>query len=239
MKTRLPLLWPMLAMAIATGTDAARAELPTAVVFGGAQAGPRNDFAYLGMVQPLPGAELGRGYYAKAILSRLSYRYDSSDSGPTTEVGARGPGIEIGAGHAWKHERSTFDLSATVGYRNLDVTPFVPSRQESGSVLTLNPQLSTLTRLTDTVSADLIANYAIGLGSSWARARVGAQPSGSWRAGIEAIFLDGRTYQTRQQGVFLSLPLDASSAVEISVGRSKPRDDAAGTYVAVGFSFTF
>lgn len=239
MRTKQSLLWPMLALALSASTDAARAELPTAVVFGGAQAGPRNDFAYLGMVQPLPGAELGRGLYAKAVLSRLGYRYDSADNGPVTEVSARGPGIEIGGGHAWKHERSTIDLSATVGYRNLDVTPFVPSRQESGSVLTLNPQLSASTRLTDTVSTDLIANYAIGLGSSWARARVGTQPSGSWRAGVEAIFLDGRTYQTRQQGVFLSLPLDASSAVEISVGRSKPRDDAAGTYVAVGFSFTF
>lgn len=233
------LLRSAFAFGIVTLCTAAHAELPTAVAFGGAQAGPRNDYAYLGMIQPLPGAELGRGYYAKAILSRLSYRYDSSDSGPVTEVGARGPGIEIGAGHAWKHERSTVDLSATVGYRNLDVTPFVPSRQEAGSVLTLNPQLSASTRLTDTVSADLIANYAIGLGSSWARTRVGTQPSGSWRAGIEAIFLDGRNYQTRQQGVFVSLPLDASSAIELSVGRSKQRDDNAGTYVAIGFSFTF
>lgn len=239
MKTRTPLLWPALALGLATCGAAAHAELPTAVAFGGAQAGPRNDYAYLGMIQPLPGAELGRGLYAKAVLSRLGYRYDSADNGPVTEVNARGPGIEIGAGYTWKHEHSNIDLSATVGYRNLDVTPFVPSRQESGSVLTLNPQLSALTQLTDNVSADLIANYAIGLGSSWARARVGTQPSGNWRAGVEAIFLDGRTYQTRQQGIFLSLPLDASSALEISVGRSKPGDDAAGTYVAVGFSFTF
>lgn len=227
------------ALALSMGPGTALAEYPTAVMFGGAQIGPRNDYAYLGMIQPLPGAELGLGPYAKAVLSWLDYRYDSGESGPATEIKSRGPGIEVGAGYAWRHERGTLDLSATLGYRDLQVTPFVPSRQESGSVLTLNPQLSVSTRMTDSVSADLIANHAIGLGSSWARARVGTQPSGSWRAGVEAIFLDGRNYQTRQQGVFLSLPLDATTSFEISVGRSRPRDDAAGTYVAVGFSRMF
>lgn len=239
MTTKQSLLWSALALLLAASADAARAELPAAVAFVGAQVGPRNDYAYLGMIQPLPGAELGRGPYAKAILSRLSYRYDSTENGPLAEINAHGPGIELGAGHAWKYERSAIDLSATIGYRRLSVTPFVPREQEAGSVLTLNPQLSASTRVTDSVSADLIANYAIGLGSSWVRTRIGTQPSGSWRAGVEAIFLDGRNYQTRQQGVFLSLPLDASTAVEISAGRSKPRDDDAGTYVAVGFSFTF
>lgn len=239
MTTKKTLTETAVVLALSAASGAALAELPTAVMFGGAQAGPRNDYAYLGMIQPLPGSELGLGPYAKAVFSWLDYRYDSSDAGPVTEVRSRGPGIDVGAGYAWRYERGTLDLSATLGYRDLQVTPFVPSRQESGSVLTLNPQLSASTRLTDSVSADLIANHAIGLGSSWARARVGTQPSGSWRAGVEAIFLDGRNYRTRQQGVFLSLPLDGATSFEISVGRSKPRDDAAGTYVAVGFARTF
>lgn len=239
MTTKTSLLKTAAALVLSMGPGTALAEYPTAVLFGGAQAGPRNDYAYLGMIQPLPGAELGLGPYAKAVFSWLDYRYDSSEAGPATEVNSRGPGIEVGAGYAWRHERGTLDLSATLGYRDLRVTPFVPAAQEAGSVLTLNPQLSTTARLTDRVTAELIANHAIGLGSSWARARVGTRPSGSWRIGVEAIFLDGRNYQTRQQGVFLSLPLDASTSFEISAGRSKPRDDAAGTYVAAGFARTF
>jgi hypothetical protein len=239
MNTKMTLWQTAVVFGLSAASAGALAELPTAVVFGGAQAGPRNDFAYLGMIQPLPGAQLGQGVYGKAMLSWLDYRYGSSETGPITEVRSRGTGIEFGAGYAWRYGRGTVDLSATAGYRDLRVTPFVPQGQEAGSVLTLNPQVSASIRLNDRVSADLIANHAIGLGHSWARTRLGMQPSGSWRAGIEAIFLDGRNYQTRQHGVFFSLPLDAVRSLEFSIGRSEPRGEATGTYVAAGFAFTF
>ena len=239
MNAKMTLLQTAIVLGLSTASAVALAELPMAVVFGGAQAGPRNDFAYLGMIQPLPGTQLGNGAYGKAMLSWLDYRYDSDEAGPLTEVRSRGPGIEFGAGYAWRYGRGTVDLSATAGYRDLRVAPFVPRRQEVGSVLTLNPQLSASIQLNDRVSADLIANHAIGLGSSWARTRLGMQPSGSWRAGMEAIFLHGRNYQTRQHGVFISVPLDARRSLEFSIGRSEPRGEATGTYLAAGVAFTF
>lgn len=227
------------ALALIASVSSSRAETPANVMFGGTQGSSRSAYTYVGAIAPLQGAELGRGLYGKAVASWLDYRYDSSEQGPSTEIHARGAGVELGAGYAWRLERGTVDLSATVGYRDLRVTPYAPTDQKSGGVLTLNPQLAASTRLSEAVDGDLIANYAIGLGSSWARARIGAKPSGSWRAGVEAIFVDGPNYSIRQQGVFMSVPVDAVTAIEFSIGRSKPRDDDAATYVGIGFSRSF
>ncbi len=227
------------ALALMLAMPLSHAESPTNVMFAGINGSSRSGYAYLGAITPMQGAELGMGPYGKAVLSWLNYRYNSSELGPVTEIDASGPGLELGGGYAWRDERGTLDLSATVGYRNLHVTPFVPADQKSGSVLTLNPQLAASTRLGSTADADLIANYSIGLGSSWARARIGTKPSGSWRAGVEAIFLDGRNYSIRQQGVFVSMPVDAGTAIEFSVGRSKPRDDNASAYAGIAFVRTF
>lgn len=232
-----PLGAPALALMLAL--PCAHAESPMNVMFGGAQGSSRSGYTYLGAIAPMQGAEPGLGPYAKAVVSWLNYRYDSSELGSLTRIDASGPGLELGAGHAWRHERGTLDLSATLGYRNLHVTPFVPADQKSGSVLTLNPQLAASARLGSTTDADLIANYAIGLGSSWVRARVGARPYGSWRAGVEAIFVDGRNYGIRQQGVFLSMPVDAGMSIEFSLGRAKPRDDNASVYAGIAFVRNF
>ena len=227
------------ALALMLSLSTAHAESPVNVMFAGTQGSPRSSYAYLGAIAPMEGAELGRGAYSKAVLSWLDYRYNSNERGPQTEINARGAGLELGVGYAWRYERSTFDLSATLGYRDLRVTPFAPADQKSGGVLTLNPQVAASTRLTDTVDADLMANYSFGLRSSWARARIGAKPSGSWRAGIEATILDGPNYSIRQQGVFISLPVDAVTSLEFTVGRAKPRDDDASTYVGIGFARSF
>ena len=227
------------ALALVLAMPLSHAESPTNVMFGGTQASSRSGYTYLGAIAPMQGSELGLGAYGKAIVSWLNYRYNSSELGPVTEIDTSGAGIEAGAGYAWRDERGTLDLSATIGYRDLHVTPFVPANQKSGGVLTLNPQLAASTRLGSTADADLIANYAIGLGSSWARARIGTRPSGTWRAGVEAVFLDGRNYSIRQQGVFLSLPIDAGMAIEFIVGRSKPRDDNASAYAGIAFSRNF
>lgn len=215
------------------------AESPANVMFGGSQGSGSSSYTYLGAMTPIASAEPGMGPYAKVILSWLDYRYGSSERSTLSEINARGAGLELGAGYAWRYERGSIDLSATVGYRDLRVTPFAPKDQKSGSVLTLNPQIYASTPLSDKTDADLIANYAIGLGSSWARARVGAKPSGSWRAGLEAIFLDGPNYRIRQQGVFVSLPVDALTSLEFTLGRAKPQDSSASTYVGIGFARSF
>jgi len=232
-------LLPASALLSILALNSARAESPPNVMFGGIQGSARSAYTYLGAITPIAGAELGMGPYGKALISWLDYRYDSSELGPVTEINARGPGLELGGGYAWRFERGTVDLSATIGYRDLRVTPFIPTDQKSGGVLTLNPQVAASTRLSDAMDADLLANYSIGLGSSWARTRIGAKPAGSWRAGVEAIFVDGSNYSTRQQGVFVSLPIDTTTSLEFSVGRAKSSGETASTYAGFAFARNF
>ena len=149
------------------------------------------------------------------------------------------PGIEGGLGHAWQFGARTLDLSATVGYRNIRLTPFEPEDEKAGNIFTLNPQLMAYTPLVGRTDADLIANTSIGLGSSFARLRAGFRPVEGWRTGVETKRLKGDNYETRTAGVFITIPLGGKLSLDFTVGREKPRDDPSVSYGGLAFSMLF
>ncbi|MFM8468042.1 MAG: cellulose biosynthesis protein BcsS [Oxalobacteraceae bacterium] len=209
------------------------------VVFSGVEGSSNGRYAYLGAVMPLEGEALGRGWYRKIVVSMIRYRFTSSDRGPLEDVLGSVPGIEGGVGHAWRFDARTLDLSASVGYRDIRLSPFEPSDERTGQVITLNPQLMAYTPLVGHVDADLIANYAFGLGSSFARLRAGFRPAERWRTGIEAKHLRGEHYETHAAGVFLAIPLSGKFTLELTAGKEKPRDDPSVSYGGMAFSAVF
>ncbi len=221
---------------LAALTSAANAEN---VVFAGTEGSSNSGYAYLGAIMPMEGSQLGRGWYRKGVISLIRYRYESTERGSTEEISGRVPGLEGGIGHVWKFDERTLDLSATAGYRHVGLRPFEPRDEKVGNVFTLNPQLMAFTPLGDRVDADLIANYAIGLGSSFARLRTGFRPASGWRVGVEAKRLEGRTYETRAAGVFVAKQLTEKLRLELTAGREKPRDDPSVSYGGVSFSTVF
>ena len=111
--------------------------------------------------------------------------------------------------------------------------------RSKGNILTLNPQLMAYTPLAGKVDADLIANYNMGLGSSFARLRSGYKQDTGVRFGLEAKRLEGRTYLTHMLGAFIAIPLQGKLTLELNVGREKPRDDDPATYAGIAFSTAF
>lgn len=240
MNTNSPPILPALARlaTIALCSTMASAHAET-LVFGGAEGSRNSSYAYLGGVSPFDGNDLGRGWYKKTVLSMVRYSYESTEQGPVTEITGRVPGIEAGVGHAWQFEKQKLDLSATIGYRHVSLSPFDPKDEKTGSIITLNPQLIAYTPLTGKFDADLIANYAIGLGSSFARIRSGYQQDNGVRVGLEGKQLAGRTYSVHMLGAFVAIPLQGKLTLELNLGREKPKDEHSATYAGIAFSTAF
>jgi hypothetical protein len=209
------------------------------VVFSGAEGSSNSSYGYLGTVMPMEGETLGRGWYRKVVFSTIRYRFSSTQRGPSEDIHGTVHGIEGGVGHAWQFGPRSLDVSATVGYRNIRLNPFEPRDEKTGSVVTLNPQLMAYTPLVGGFDADLIANYALGLGSSFARLRAGFRPAERWRTGIETKRLSGDNYETRAAGVFIAIPLSSKFTLDFTAGKEKPRDEPSVSYGGIAFSAVF
>lgn len=215
------------------------AEQNNRLAVAGVQIAAKSSYAFATAIVPLANARLGQGWYQKAGLNWMNYRYDGSLDGNSTEVRATAPGLEAGIGHMWNSEKSGLDLSATIGYRHIGIAPFVPAGDRAGNVFTLNPQLQARHQLSTVVDADLLANYAIGMHSSFVRTRLGWKPVAGWRTGVEGIWQDGRNYHVTQQGLFLMKTLASGMTLEINGGQARPEDKSASAYVGMTVSTTY
>ena len=209
------------------------------VFFGGAQYARDSSYTYAGLLQPMAGAKPGEGWYRKAIASWLTYQYVFNMNGQDVEIRSSGPGVEAGAGYAWKGENYKVDLSGSVGYRHVRVTPVVPPNEVTGNVWTVTPQVQASLAVTPKIEASTIASYAFGQKSAYARGRLAYKIDPVWFAGLQETYLKGPNYRTNQHGVVLGRSLGNGYAVEVSVGQSKPRNDSGTGYVAVGLSRVF
>ena len=207
------------------------------LAIAGSQYSANSTYSYAGFVQPLKNAELGSGWYRKVFTSYLTYNYKDSASG--TEIHASAPGIEGGFGRAWKTEKWDMDLSATLGYRHINLSPFAPISDKSGNVVTLNPMLQARYRFNQKFDVDIIATHSLGQSSSYARERLGWTSSSGMRFGPEFIQVIGPTYHNTQLGLFAAMPLKNGASLEFSAGRIQPRDGGSSAYIAIGLTKVF
>ncbi len=209
------------------------------VAFTGMQTSASSTYTFAALIKPFANAELGKGWYQKVMISNSNYHYQKTISNTATEISANAPGIEAGVGHAWRHEKWTLDLSTTLGYRHISLSPVTPAEDQHGGIITLKPQIQSRLQLSPVFDADLIAYHALGQHINFTRVRLGWKPTQTWRAGFELAQIDGRTYYISQRGLFAALPLANNYVVELSAGRNDPADRAASNYAGFGLSKVF
>jgi hypothetical protein len=207
------------------------------LAIAGSQYSANSTYSYVGFVQPLKNAELGSGWYRKVFTSYLTYNYKDSASG--SEIKASAPGIEGGFGHAWKAEKWNIDLSATLGYRHINLSPFAPINDKKGNVITLNPMVQARYRFNQKLDFDIIATHSLGHSNSYSRERLGWTSSSGMRFGPELIQAIGSNYHNSQYGVFAGIPLKNGTWFELSTGRSQARDGGSSAYIAIGLAKVF
>lgn len=238
LKTRV-LVCASLAAAAAVASAPSRSSEPAGVAIGGVQYSPDSSYTYAGVLQPFEGGKLGEGWFRKFIASWLTYRYDTNLGGQDFDIRARAPGIEAGAGYAWKGDRYTLSLSAGVGYRHVRVKPVVPPDEETGGIWTFNPQFEGSVALAPRVEASALGSYAFGQESAYARARVAWKPAGTWFAGLQETYLKGRNYRINQHGIVVGTQIGNGFAIEASLGQSRPHNGDNTGYIAFGLSRVF
>ena len=212
---------------------------PTNVFFGGTQYSPDSSYTFAGMVRPMTGAKLGEGGYQKAVASWLTYRYNTNINGQNYDVRASAPGVEAGLGYGWKGDAYTFDLSGTIGYRHVRLTPIVPANEASGNVFTFNPQVQASLSFTPKLEASAITSYAFGQKSAYGRGRLAYKIDPTWFVGLQETYLKGPNYRINQHGLVVGRRLGDGYAAEVSFGQSKPRDGSSTGYISVGLSRVF
>ena len=213
--------------------------LSESVVFSGVEGSSSSTHAYLGFIMPLEGERLGDGWYRKFVGSSTTYVYQNGERGSVVDIDGRSKGIDAGLGRGWRFENSSLDLSATIGYRDVRLSPYAPTSDKAGNLFTFNPQIMLWRQLSPTVDTDLIANYASGTSSSFARARIGMRASEIYRVGIEGKWLDGRNYQVKKQGLFVAMKLGEKMTLELNAGRDAPNDRNSTTYAGIAVATTF
>ena len=209
------------------------------LMIAGIQGSSQSSYSYLGLIQPLEKSTLGKGWYRKILISHLTYRYLQTNPNTGININATAPGIEGGFGHAWSGLPWSLDLSATVGYRNISLSPISPAADDKGGIFTLNPQIQARYQFTENLDADLLANHSLGQGNTYARERLGWRLASGTRIGPELIQVNGKTYHNTQMGFFASMPLANSWTVELNAGRSHSQTLGNATYGGIGIAKVF
>ena len=83
---------------------------------------------------PTEGKQLGNDWYRKFVASSTAYGYQNSDRGSTVDIDGRSNGIDAGMGRTWRLENGSVDLSATVGYRYVKLSPYTPTNDKAGEL---------------------------------------------------------------------------------------------------------
>lgn len=209
------------------------------LVFSGIEGSSSSTHAYLGFIRPAEGERLGDGWYGKFVGSSTTYAYQNSEKGPVVDIDGRSNGIDAGAGRAWRSDNSSLDLSATIGYRDVQLSPYAPSSDKAGNLFTFNPQLMLWYKLSHAVDTDLIANYASGTSSGFVRARIGLRASEIYRVGIEGKWLDGRNYRVKKEGLFVAMKVSEKLTLELNAGNEESDDRNTTTYAGIAIATTF
>lgn len=229
------LLWVGLscAGALASAQDAA-----PRLYIGGSQGSSAGTYTYAGQIVPLEGARVGQGWFQKTVASWLTYQYDTTVAGASTEAKAGAAGIEGGWGYAWDTERFKGDASLSLGLRHTQLRPAAARADgQHGTRVTLTPQIGARYLFTPRWDADVLASYSAGTYSSFGRARMGVRPGDTeWRLGLEATLSQGKDYRTQQTGVFAGRNLGTGWFLEVNAGQARPRDGKSTPYVGLSAS---
>lgn len=205
----------------------------------GVQASSQSSYAYAGVLRAAKNSSIGDGLYYKAVASYLTYTYDTTLNNLAVRNTGTAPGIDIGAGYASHGEGYTADISASVGYRHLHLSPVIPANERVGGRVSFTPQFQGSLTLAKNVEARTLISYTFGQQSSFDRAQLIAKFPNNWFGGLEDSYQEGKKYQINQIGFVAGKNLTNGYALSLSAGRSRQRGSGSSNYAGVSLSRLF
>jgi hypothetical protein len=228
-----------LAMLLIHGLARSNPAIEPSLLISGVQRSGEGSFSYVGFLKPLMGGRLGNGWYSKASLSHLTYRYGTESFGMPVRATGSAPAIELGLGHVFEAASWRADVALATGARYTRVTPNTIEAGDRGWTALLAPQFALGWSATERVDAELIGNYTFGPDTYFGRSRVLMKTAPSWQIGAEAGQTGGPEHRHWFSGLVLATNIAPGTKLDVSAGRLHARGGAKSNYLALGISRTF
>lgn len=207
------------------------------VALAGFETSRDNQYAYLGMVLPLPGQKLGQGLVQRYWVDYVAYRYEKT---PTQLVDAKVAGAEAALGYQHGNASGWWGayLGARLGYAHL--SPDDPGNEDRGTHWRAKLQIEGETEVTPAWRFNAIASHLLGNDNYWVRVRAQTALANQWFIGPELIAQGAPNYRAYKIGAFVgNIKVGVDNALTLKAGLSKPQADSAAMYAGAEFYIPF
>jgi hypothetical protein len=200
-------------------------------IFAGGSVGEDRS-AFLGGSIALPGATLGHGPAARAILSGGDYHYDSGGQEIKGDYGAADLALLYQFSGAWGYA----NIGGGAHYADTDLSPNDPGNQRQGSHWDAMVTADGARNMGD-FRATAFGSYVFDVEDYYVRADL-TRALGATRLGVEGVVLGDPSYQRRMVGLVVGYAPVSSWEIRLSAGYSDS-DTHNGGYAALLFSRAF
>lgn len=226
-----------LLLASLVGAAALPAWAQEGIVLTGVEASRDNQYAYLGMLLPLPGHNLGQGFVQRYWLDYIAYQYKKT---PLQDIETRAAGGEAALGYQQSSASGWWGAYLGARYANTRLNPNDPDNDDRGGRLRAKLQFEGDTELGAGWRVSGIASHLVGDNNHWARLRLQTTLDNRWHIGPEVIVQGDSNYSAYKVGAFLgNIKLGTSSALTLKAGVNKPEDNSASLYAGAEFYIPF
>ena len=207
------------------------------VVLAGAEASRDSRYAYLGVLLPLPGQQLGNGFVQRYWLDYIGYQYDKTQQ---QEIEAKVTGGEAALGYQQSNASSWWGMYIGARYANTRLSPYDPLNEDRGGRLRAKLQFEGETEIREDWRINGIASHLIGSSNYFARLRLQTNLSNQLRVGPEVIVQGDSNYRAYKVGAFLgNIMFATSTALTLKLGMSKLESAPASLYAGAEFYIPF
>lgn len=207
------------------------------VLLSGVEASRDNAYAYLGMVTPLPGNALGKGWVQRYWLDHVAYSYDKTSA---VAVDAKVDGFEAALGYQGSDPSGWWAAYAGARYAHTRFSPDDPDNDDRGTRLRAKLQLEGETALSPAWKINAIASHVVGADNYWARLRLQTRLTSGLDVGPEVIMQGARNYSAYRLGAYVgNIGLGKRAALTLKAGFAKPDNDSAAPYAGAELYLPF
>lgn len=199
--------------------------------------GQHSNYAMVGLLAPLPGYRLGKGWVARGLVDGLTYRYDKNN----TDIDATAFGGEASLGWMNSNEDGWFGLYAGAVLRETDLSPDDPGSEARGTKASARFSAEGERKFGADWKVGAMASYsAFADNSYWNRVRVLYRFDDSIFAGPEATYQGSDDYSAWGVGAALvGIKLGERGELGMKAGMRKAEDVSASPYAGLELGWMF
>lgn len=207
------------------------------VVLTGVEASRDNQYAYLGVVMPLPGQRLGQGFVQRYWLDYTGYSYEKQ---PYQYIDSAVTAVDAALGYQQSNASSWWAGYLGAHYADTRLSPNDPDNDSQGKQWHARLQLEGETDVAEGWRGNGIASYLVGDFNYWARLRLQTTLKNQLHIGPELVVQGDSYYDAFKLGVFVgNIQVGQTTALTLKGGVNKTSNEAASLYLGAEFYIPF